>query len=188
MKSCRFCYSVSNMSEHSLYNKLKALWEALENTYVGYRMSIFKKASEVAALILINLIALLIAFEIFGAIANSAATSKQTSQAIHDIENLLCNPVVSDVYSETGNTSGTGNHVDMLSIIVFQTDDSIEEIIEKLQDKYDFNEWYCRIEAPGDIQEKPDVYKNLTLPDKTDNCYIFYLNRSAPFRGNIAGH
>lgn len=151
-------------------------------------MSIFKKTAKAAVLIPIILIALFIAFEIFGAIVNSAATSKQTSQVIHDIETLLHDPVVSDAYSETGNTSGTGNHVDMLSIIVFQTDDSIKEIIEKLQDKYDFNEWYCRVEVLGDIQEKPDVYKNLTLPDKADNCYVFYLNRSAPFRGNIAGH
>ena len=50
-----------------------------------------------------------------------------------NIMKSLQNVTVLDTYSETGNTSGTGNHVDMLSVVLFQTDDNVEQISEKLQ-------------------------------------------------------
>lgn len=93
--------------------------------------NILKKIVIAVVLIPFVLIILFVAFEIMGAIVNSATTAKQTKQLKSNIEDMLQNSVVLDTYSETGNTSGTGNHVDMLSVVVFQTDDNIEQIIEK---------------------------------------------------------
>ena len=78
--------------------------------------NILKKTVKAVVLIPLVLIVLFIAFEIIGAFVNSAAAAKQTKQLQSDIVKVLQNAAVLDTYSETGNTSGTGNHVDMLYI------------------------------------------------------------------------
>lgn len=157
--------------------------------------NILKKIVIAVVLIPFVLIILFVAFEIMGAIVNSATTAKQTKQLKSNIEDMLQNSVVLDTYSETGNTSGTGNHVDMLSVVVFQTDDNIEQILEKMQSTYEFDEWCCWVEELNVIvtaYQEHDYYyffcENMELPENTDNCYVFYLNRSAPFVDNIVGH
>lgn len=82
-------------------------------------------------------------FELFGAIVNSLATSNQTKRLKNSIEEHLQNEVVSNTLSMTGNTSGTGNHVAILSVVVFQTEANTEHITAKMQEKYEFADWYC---------------------------------------------
>lgn len=141
----------------------------------------------------IALILLITAFEIAGMIVNHAATWQQTRKLQNDIEKELTNAEIIDTYSETGNTSGTGNHVDMLSVVVFQTDDSIADIEDKLGNLYEFNEWTCRVERMDIIVEsRQDGYYHfcdkMDIPTQSDNCYLLYLNKSAPFADNIEGH
>lgn len=109
-------------------------------------------------------------YEVFGMCVNHIATDRQTKQLQAHLEQEISDIRIIDTYSETGNTSGTGNHVDCLSSITFSTQMQASEIEEKLSEYYVFDEWSCFV-------------------DKTeDGHYLFYLNTSAPFADNIEGH
>jgi|GEM_PF-1187826 len=117
-------------------------------------------------------IALIVLYEIWGIYANQAETDKQTRDLQTNLQQEISDIAIKDVYSETGNTSGTGNHVDCLTIITFFTKTEESEIKTKMSRFYDFDERYgdCYIE-------------------KIENCtYKFVLKKTAPFADNIAGH
>lgn len=115
------------------------------------------------------LIGLYILFEIFGMCVNHAATDRQTKELTDNLTKAIADVEITDVYSETGNTSGTGNHVDCLSIITFSSKQSLTEIQDSMSEYYEWNEWGCFVE-------------------ERDGSYVFYLNTSAPFVDNIEGH
>ena len=138
-------------------------------------VKIVKRTMKVVICIPLVLIILVIAFEIIGMIVNHIATGMQTRELKNMIKTELTSAEIIDTYSETGNTSGTGNHVDMLSEILFSTDDSLDEIESKLQDNLEFDEWSCWIEE-------------VDIPGQTGQCYLLYVNESAPFADNIEGH
>ena len=74
----------------------------------------------IALLVLpIILIIIFILYEIFGMCINRIATREQTNTLQMNLENEISDIEIISVYSETGNTSGTGNHVDCLSVIIF---------------------------------------------------------------------
>ena len=111
-----------------------------------------------------------VAGEIFGMCANHMATRKQTSTLEEHLEREIPDIEIIRLYSETGNTSGTGNHVECLSSALFSTQMQKPDIEERLSKYYIFDEWSCYV-------------------DKTeDGYYIIYVNTSAPFPYNIAGH
>ena len=60
-----------------------------------------------------------------------------------------------DVNSETGNASGTGNHVECMSMITFSTEMSESEIQAVMPESYDFDKESCaiKIEEEGIIFE-----------------------------------
>jgi len=120
---------------------------------------------------------------------------KQTRKLKDMIETELTSSEIIDTYSETGNTSGTGNHVDMLSVVVFRTDDSLSDIENKLQDHLEFDEWSCWIEEMDFIEEsrtqdhhRYDYCDGMDIPEQLDHCYLLYVNENAPFADNIEGH
>lgn len=116
------------------------------------------------------LIAILVLYEIFGMCVNHIATRQQTDKLQTNLENKIADIEMISVYSETGNTSGTGNHVDCLSAVIFSTQMQEAEIEDSMSEYYTFDEWNCYI-------------------NKTDDeHYLFYLNTSAPFVNNIEGH
>lgn len=118
----------------------------------------------------IILIIIVVLYEIFGMCVNHIATKRQTDRLKMNLENEIQDIKFVKIYSETGNTSGTGNHVDCLSSIIFSTEMQEFEIENSMSEYYEFNEWSCYV-------------------DKTDDGnYLFYLNTSAPFKNNIAGH
>ena len=142
-------------------------------------------------------IALFIGYEIVGAVVNSLATSKQTSDIQGNIQDNLKNVSIIDTYSETGNTSGTGNHVDMLSVVVFRIDEDLDtkDITDKMSAEYSFNEMDCWISDLNSIiayHEKDRYYfdflDKMKLPDDREKCFIFVRYESAPFSDNIVGH
>ena len=110
------------------------------------------------------------AYEIFGMCINHIATKEQTDTLQMNLENEISDIEIISVYSETGNTSGTGNHVDCLSSIIFSTKMHENEIEDCMSKYYVFDEWNCYV-------------------DQTDDGdYKIYLNTSAPFADNIEGH
>lgn len=111
------------------------------------------------------LIALIILMEIVGYFANHSATDKQTKELKKVISLEIDDAQIIDEYSETGNTSGTGNHVDCLSRISFSSGMNYE-VISDIFDKY---------------------YKYWELKNE-NGIYIVTVNTSAPFPDNIEGH
>lgn len=118
----------------------------------------------------IVIIAIIVIYEIFGMCINHIATIQQTDRLRTNLENEIPDIKILNVYSETGNTSGTGNHVDCLSAIIFSTEKLDFEIENSMSKYYCFDEWNCYV-------MKTD-----------DGNYLFYLNTSAPFVNNIEGH
>lgn len=109
-------------------------------------------------------------YEIFGMCINHIATKEQTNTLQMNLESEISDIEIISVYSETGNTSGTGNHVDCLSSIMFSTKMQETEIEDCMSEYYVFDEWSCYV-------------------NKTDNgYYTIYINTSAPFADNIEGH
>lgn len=109
-------------------------------------------------------------YEAFGMCINHISTRKQTDTLQMNLESEISDIEIVDVYSETGNTSGTGNHVDCLSSIIFSTEMQKTEIEDYMSKYYVFDGWSC--------------YVNKT----DDGYYIIYVNTSAPFPDNIEGH
>lgn len=116
------------------------------------------------------LIMIFVAYEIFGMCMNHRATDRQTRRLEADLISEIPDGEILDVYSETGNTSGTGNHVECLSAITFNTEMAEEEIRERMSKHYTIDDWDCTV-------------------NKTDEgFYTFLLKTSAPFPDNIEGH
>ena len=142
------------------------------------------------------LILLFIAYEIMGMIVNHVATGRQTDKLEKVISEQIPDAEIIDTYSETGNTSGTGNHVDMLSVIVVRTSEDLNTIKDKLkefdieEDEYDF--WIETMESVESARQEDDYRysfcEELELPEDLKNCYMVYKNDSAPFTDNIEGH
>ena len=116
------------------------------------------------------LVIIFVLYEIFGMCVNHMATNKQTNTLQKNLEKEISDIEIVSVYSETGNTSGTGNHVDCLSSIIFSTEMQETEIEDCMSKYYTFDEWSC--------------YVNKT----DDGNYEIYINTSAPFENNIEGH
>ena len=109
-------------------------------------------------------------YEIFGMYANHSATREQTAALQANLQKAIADVEIISVYSETGNTSGTGNHVDCLSSIIFSTEMQKAEIEDCLSHYYAFDGWSRYV-------SKTD-----------DGNYIIYINTLAPFADNIEGH
>ena len=116
------------------------------------------------------LIVIFVLYEIFGMCVNHAATRRQTERLKTNLENEIEDIQMIEVYSETGNTSGTGNHVECLSSITFSTNMQDFEIENRMSEYYHFDEWSCYV------------------TETDDGNYVFYLCTSAPFEDNIEGH
>ncbi len=116
------------------------------------------------------LIVIFVLYEVFGMCANNISTNRQTKQLQAHLESEISDLQIINIYSKTGNTAGTGNHVDCLSSVTFSTQMPVSEIKDKMSKYYTFDEWSCYV-------------------SQTENgTYLFYLNTSAPFPNNIEGH
>ncbi len=135
---------------------------------MGNFMKHLKKTFIIILLLPLILIFAYIFFEIFGMCVNHIATARQTDKLQNILENKIDDINFIDVYSETGNTSGTGNHVDCLSEISFSTEMQIGEINNIFSEIYD-----------------NDVF--ILNKDDSGN-YKLKLCTFAPFWDNIEGH
>jgi len=133
-------------------------------------MKRLKRAGLVLLFLPIVLIVFWVLYEIFGMCINHMATKHQTDRLQSALESRIPDIKILKIYSETGNTSGTGNHVDCLSSITFSTGMQDSEVKSVMSEYYDFEESGCYV-----IQTD-------------DGNYLFYINTSAPFPDNIEGH
>lgn len=133
-------------------------------------MKLIKRIAKIILSVPLILIGVLILYELFGMCVNHLATARQTKQLVAVLKEEVPDIELIDVHSETGNTSGTGNHVDCLSLITFSTEMQQSDLEEKLYQHYEYDEWMC------------------FLWQNEDGNYVFRLNTSAPFAGNIEGH
>lgn len=141
------------------------------------------------------LVGLFILYEAVGMAVNHAASARQTQNAIDLLNTGLSSVEIVDSYTETGNTSGTGNHVDLLTAVIFKTDASLLEIEGLIDRNYGLDEWYCRVEEMKEVsaarEEDPSFYPyvaKMEVPDNLEHTYLLYINNSAPFADNIEGH
>ena len=111
------------------------------------------------------LIALYIVMEIVGYVANHATTYMQTKGLTAYIEKSIEDVSIAEVYSFTGNTTGTGNHVECESKVTFNSGLSEDEVSQVFEKKY----------------------KEHVL-EKKDGSYVITVYGDAPFRDNIEGH
>lgn len=111
-----------------------------------------------------------VGFQIFGFWVNHRATDRQTRRLRENLEREIPGVEILSTYSETGNTSGTGNHVDCLSAATFSSDLEPAEIENRLSDCYTFDGVGCY------ITESPR------------GGYTICITSSAPFPDNIEGH
>lgn len=111
-----------------------------------------------------------IVFEIVGMSVNHAATDRQTKKLQANLTEGISDLEIINVNSETGNSSGTGNHVECMSTITFSTEMNESEIEGAMAAYYDFdNEYYV-------------------LRKEEEGTFSIYLETTAPFRDNIEGH
>lgn len=111
-----------------------------------------------------------ILYEIVGMYMNHRATEQQTARMQRNLEQGIPDSKILNIYSETGNISGTGNHVDCLSVITFSTEFQEDEIKHSLSENYTFDGWSCYLEK------------------QEEEVYLFYFITPAPFENNIEGH
>lgn len=133
-------------------------------------MKWLKRVGLAFLLLPIILIVIFVLYEIYGMCANHMATEKQTNTLQQRLESEIPDVKIISIYSETGNTSGTGNHVDCLSSIKFSTAMQETEIEDCMAKYYVLDEWSCYIDTTE------------------DGYYTVYINTSAPFADNILGH
>lgn len=133
-------------------------------------MKWFKRAGLAVLCLPIILVVIFIFYELLGISVNHWATERQTQQLRTNLENEITDIEIVNIYSETGNTSGTGNHVDCLSVVTFLTKMQEQEIQDKMAAYYSFDDGDCYVEKTQEGE------------------YSIYLNTSAPFADNIEGH
>lgn len=113
----------------------------------------------------ILLIIFIIEIEILGYYCNHFATDIQTKWVKRVIIRNISDAKIVDEYSETGNTTGTSNHVDCLSRISFTSEEDEVTILNILLER--------------------DEYFEL---EKENGVYTATICTDAPFRDNIEGH
>ena len=89
----------------------------------------------------IALVIVWVIYEIFGMCINHITTKKQTNRLRTNLESEISDIEIISIYSETGNASGTGNHVDCVSSIIFSTEIQETEIEDCMSKYYVFDEW-----------------------------------------------
>lgn len=133
-------------------------------------MKRLKKLLLAVVLLPVLLFAGCVAWEVYGLCANHAATARQTRQLQAELARCIDDFGLIGVDSETGNLSGTGNHVECASKITFSTGLTEDEIAAAMAE-------YCAERHAG-----------WGIGRTEDGAWWFYMDTSAPFPDNIEGH
>ena len=141
------------------------------------------------------LLALLVLYEAAGMAVNHWAGGRQTREMVRHLEKTLPQTEILDRYTEVGNTSGTGNHVDLLSAVLFRTAADPETVQQVCRADGDLDEWSLWAapleELAARREEHPEQFpflEELAVPRDTEGCWLLYKNTGAPFPNHIEGH
>ena len=132
------------------------------------------------------LIFLFVLYEFVGYTVNHRETERQTELLENYIlENIDDVDAVIDSAFFTGNTSGTGNHTDMMSVLVIKSDNDKKDIETALKKEYK----YIEVISGEDFDKDNYPYSKLKLNEigDTKGIYVVCLIESAPFSDNIEG-
>ena len=91
-------------------------------------MKILKKIGIVLICIPGVLLFLFIGWELFGMAVNNVEGSFKTDSLVNDISNMGDDAEILDTYTFVGNSSGTGNHCDLVSAAAVRYDGENEEV------------------------------------------------------------
>lgn len=143
--------------------------------------------------IIIAVIALFVGYEVVGIIANEHAADKQEKALVGILESSHAD--ILDSYTFVGNSSGTGNHVDLLTLFIVRAEDIsvIEEVLgEAYEERATFPLEYFTVTPLSQLKNSYDPYarfmEEMAMPEDTENCYLISYCNSAPFSDNIIGH
>lgn len=118
----------------------------------------------------IVLAGLIVLWQLLGMAVNRAATAIRTDRFAASLVECVADIEILSRESITGNTGGTGNHVDCLSRVTFSTALDAQALKNALAARYDFDGFGFRLHDHGDGTFTAE-----------------YITR-APFADNIAGH
>lgn len=146
-------------------------------------MKTLKKIGIVLICIPAVLLFLFIGYELFGIVINNIYGQIHTGDMLMVLSNNS-DVVVLDTYTFVGNSSGTGNHCDLLTAAVVRNDTG---------DIYSF---YYATDKCADyifsLSELGESYQEwsekLDFPEDETNCYLLVKIDIAPFKDNIQGH
>lgn len=143
--------------------------------------------------IIIAVIALFVGYEVVGIIANEHAADKQEKALVGILESSDAD--ILDSYTFVGNSSGTGNHVDLLTLFIVRAEDIsvIEEVLEgAYEETAAFPLEYFAVTPLSQVTNSYDPYarfvEEMAMPEDMENCYLVSYCNSAPFSDNIVGH
>lgn len=144
-------------------------------------MKILKKIGIVLICVPGILLFLIIGWELFGMAVNNVEGHWQTEQLINEISNVGNEAEILDTYTFVGNSSGTGNHCDLVSAVLVRTE------------QYADLNYYVKFGRIYPLSEMPEHFyarwsKKLDFPEENANCYLVIEINSAPFADNIMGH
>lgn len=144
-------------------------------------MKILKKIGIVLICIPGVLLFLFISYEIFGMAVNNVEGSFKTDSLVNAISNMGDDAEILDTYTFVGNSSGTGNHCDLVSAVLVRTE------------QYADLNYYVKFGRIYPLSEMSEHFyvgwsKKLDFPEENANCYLVLEINSAPFADNIMGH
>ena len=143
-----------------------------------------KKHKSIFGIVVLALLLIIPVLPMLGAAANSVSAHFQASDTAKQIQNSGAEII--DSYTYTGNTSGTGNHVEAQSLFVVRTSDP-----DALSKQLSESEKNLSVYPAGETDKHFYMFepkKVLDIPENGENYYVVAVIQSVPFPNNIMGH
>lgn len=127
-----------------------------------------------------------IIWEIIGAVGNQIAARQFTKEYSRYVLDTIPKTEILGTYTFVGNTSGTGNHCELKTVLVIRTETEHPE--ELLEFDGSMTDWIKSVEKAREweiqIMNEMDLLEDMD----TANCYYINVIEPAPFSDNIMGH
>lgn len=134
------------------------------------KLTICMRVLRFFGMLLLFLVVGLVGYELFGMAVNHSAGAIQTKKLCETLEESFADTAILDIHEKTGHVSGNGNHVDMLTVIVFRTEKPYEDVLASL------SPWNTSDGWGFDLQQLNVLEQSIKETG------------SAPFVDNIEGH
>lgn len=127
-----------------------------------------------------------IIWEIIGAVGNQIAARQFTKEYSQYVLDTIPKTEILGTYTFAGNTSGTGNHCELKTVLVIRTETEHPE--DLLEFDGSMTDWIKPVEKAREWEIH--IMNEMDLPEEldTENCYYINVIEPAPFPDNIMGH